>query len=211
MLEGLTEQRIQTLEAELLALVRAEASVGNVTLVKRLADVGWSAEQYWAVRQRLVDRGALEIGQGWGGSVRLADPGSMPAAGKLGGAVVFPVAKGQAADVLEIPLAGGGRILAVVQGCPNATDISNVRQLFLERYPEPKMGRGGSLASMDDDEVDAPTQGFRSDEPLESEVDLGESGDDEVCVFPPKLVPDRRAHLRERMEVFWRFTLGMEA
>ena len=77
MLEGLTEQQIQTLEAELLALVPAEGSVGNVTLVKRLTEADWSAEQYWAIRNRLIDRAVLMPGRGKGGSVRRL-PESVP-------------------------------------------------------------------------------------------------------------------------------------
>lgn len=70
MLEGLTEQQIQGMEAELLALIPVDGPVGNVTLVKRLAEVGWSAEQYWAIRNRLIDRAVLTPGRGKGGSVR---------------------------------------------------------------------------------------------------------------------------------------------
>lgn len=70
MLDGLTEQQIAALEAELLALVPADDAVGNITLVKRLTDAGWSPGQYWAIRNRLIDRAVLATGRGKGGSVR---------------------------------------------------------------------------------------------------------------------------------------------
>jgi len=41
---------------------------GNVTLQREL---GWNEEIYWAIRDRLVDSGLLEIGRGRGGSVSL--------------------------------------------------------------------------------------------------------------------------------------------
>ena len=70
MLEGLTEQQIHALETELLAAVPEEGPVGNVTLVKHLSNAGWSTEQYWAIRNRLIDRAILVPGRGKGGSVR---------------------------------------------------------------------------------------------------------------------------------------------
>lgn len=41
---------------------------GNVTLQREL---GWNEEIYWAIRDRLVDSGLLEVGRGRGGSVSL--------------------------------------------------------------------------------------------------------------------------------------------
>lgn len=89
MLEGLTEQQIQTLEAELLALMPAEGSVGNVILAKRLADIGWSAGQYRAIRNRLIDRAVLAPGRGKGDSVRRLS-GSAPTAAPGAGPVPAP-------------------------------------------------------------------------------------------------------------------------
>ena len=69
-LEGLTVEQIDQLERQLLALVPADGAIGNVTLTRRLAEAGWSEDQYWAVRNRLIDRGLLTTGRGKGGSVR---------------------------------------------------------------------------------------------------------------------------------------------
>jgi hypothetical protein len=43
--------------------------VGNISLIR---EMGWTAEDYWLVRNRLVDQGVLELGRGKGGSVRRA-------------------------------------------------------------------------------------------------------------------------------------------
>lgn len=42
-------------------------AIGNTRLIR---DLGWPEDQFWEVRNRLVDRGALELGKGRGGSVR---------------------------------------------------------------------------------------------------------------------------------------------
>lgn len=55
-------------ENQLLALIPADGTgVGNTRLLREL---GWREEDYWEVRNRLVDRGLLELGRGRGGSVR---------------------------------------------------------------------------------------------------------------------------------------------
>lgn len=69
-LEGLTDEQIRALEQQLLALVPADAAIGNVSLSQRLREGGWDDEQFWAVRNRLIDRGALALGRGRGGGVR---------------------------------------------------------------------------------------------------------------------------------------------
>jgi hypothetical protein len=59
------------LDVELINHVRKRGgSIGNVTLIREL---GWSAEEYWQVRDRLVIEGKLLLGRGRGGSVRLVD------------------------------------------------------------------------------------------------------------------------------------------
>jgi hypothetical protein len=60
-------------EAQLLAKVREKGGhhVGNVTL---RAALGWADDQYWFIRDRLVDSGQLELGRGKGGSVSLVEP-----------------------------------------------------------------------------------------------------------------------------------------
>jgi hypothetical protein len=55
-------------EQQLLDIIPLDGSpVGNTTLIREL---GWDAATYWDVRNRLVDRGVIEIGRGRGGSVR---------------------------------------------------------------------------------------------------------------------------------------------
>lgn len=61
----------QDREVELLARVPADGSgIGNGRLLREL---GWGEEEFWEVRNRLVDRGVLEVGRGRGGSVRRID------------------------------------------------------------------------------------------------------------------------------------------
>ncbi|MBZ0152178.1 MAG: hypothetical protein K8J09_11670, partial [Planctomycetes bacterium] len=54
-----------------------EGSAGNVTLQRAL---GWEDAKYWPIRDRLVDRGELELGRGRGGSVSLVPADSPPEA-----------------------------------------------------------------------------------------------------------------------------------
>lgn len=53
---------------ELLGRVPADGTaIGNTSLLRELR---WEEDEYWEVRNRLVDRGILETGRGRGGSVR---------------------------------------------------------------------------------------------------------------------------------------------
>jgi hypothetical protein len=55
-------------EDELMSKVPANGdSIGNITLMRTL---DWQEEEYWATRNRLIDRGMLELGKGKGGSVK---------------------------------------------------------------------------------------------------------------------------------------------
>ena len=55
-------------EEELLNAVPQDGSrIGNTTLIRQL---GWPEDEYWEVRNRLVDRGVLQLGVGRGGSVQ---------------------------------------------------------------------------------------------------------------------------------------------
>ncbi len=57
-------------ETELLSKVPENGSfVGNISLLRTL---GWNESDYWTTRNRLIERGDLEIGRGMGGSVRRA-------------------------------------------------------------------------------------------------------------------------------------------
>lgn len=56
------------LEQQLLEKIPLDGtSVGNTRLIR---DLNWQEQEYWDVRNRLVDRGILEVGRGKGGSVR---------------------------------------------------------------------------------------------------------------------------------------------
>jgi hypothetical protein len=55
-------------EQKLLSFVPENGdSIGNTSLMRQLE---WAGDVYWAVRNRLWDRGLLELGRGKGGSVR---------------------------------------------------------------------------------------------------------------------------------------------
>jgi hypothetical protein len=52
-------------------LVPADGSaVGNLWLIKKVESLGWNADRFWRVRDRLLDAGTLIKGRGRGGSVR---------------------------------------------------------------------------------------------------------------------------------------------
>lgn len=72
-------------------------SAGNVTLQRGL---GWGDDRYWAIRDRLVDAGRLELGRGRGGSVRLVQQ----ATGNAGAAAVVSNMGAQDVPVLESAL-----------------------------------------------------------------------------------------------------------
>jgi hypothetical protein len=63
-------------EAQLIEKIRLKGGhAGNVTLQREL---GWNDDQYWPIRDRLVDSGKLELGRGKGGSVSLVAPTEVP-------------------------------------------------------------------------------------------------------------------------------------
>lgn len=63
LLNEMTAEQILALESRP-DLVPATGSVGNVTLLRALSAEGWGEEQYWAIRQRIMDSGALVPGRG---------------------------------------------------------------------------------------------------------------------------------------------------
>ncbi len=71
-LTGWSEEQIGNYEQLLLAQVPQEGSVGNTSLLRslRTANKDWNENLYWAIRNRLIERGHLERGKGKGGSVR---------------------------------------------------------------------------------------------------------------------------------------------
>jgi hypothetical protein len=75
-LDKFSDEKISDLESLLLLLVPPDEAIGNVSLRSLLAEHGWDDEQYWAIRNRLIDRGVLETGRGRGGSVRRASGAS---------------------------------------------------------------------------------------------------------------------------------------
>jgi hypothetical protein len=57
-LEGKSEQELASLKEALLTAIRGRGgSAGNVTLQKQLA---WPSDQYWAVRDLLIDAGNIQ-------------------------------------------------------------------------------------------------------------------------------------------------------
>jgi len=70
-LDGKSDTEIASLEEQLLLKLREFGGFsGNVKLQRAL---GWDEPQYWAVRNRIYDRGLLVLGRGRGGSVTLVE------------------------------------------------------------------------------------------------------------------------------------------
>ena len=70
------EMTLEEQEAVLLKGVPEDGTaVGNTTLMRTLQ---WTPIAYWPVRNRLVERGFLELGRGQGGSVRRAMASPLP-------------------------------------------------------------------------------------------------------------------------------------
>lgn len=67
-----SEEQIRQYEQLLLDKVPQNGSIGNTTLLRDLkaANDDWTENLYWAIRNRLIERGQLERGKGKGGSVR---------------------------------------------------------------------------------------------------------------------------------------------
>jgi hypothetical protein len=64
-----TPNQLAALEEQLLSKVRERGGhAGNVTLLRELR---WQDDQYWSIRDRLLDSGHLQLGRGKGGSVSL--------------------------------------------------------------------------------------------------------------------------------------------
>lgn len=74
-LDGKSEEELAALEKGLLdALDAKNGRAGNISLLKALKEKGWSEDEYWPIRDRLVDRNELELGRGKGGSVHRVKP-----------------------------------------------------------------------------------------------------------------------------------------
>lgn len=72
-LDGLSPEEIETKQQELLAAVPVTDPIGNKAL-RDLLGANWSEDLYWAIRNRLVERGVLETGRGRGGSIKKVPP-----------------------------------------------------------------------------------------------------------------------------------------
>jgi hypothetical protein len=70
-----SERALDSDEQILLTKVPADSSIGNTRLGGSL---GWSADRYFAVRDRLVEKEVLAIGRGRGGSVYLVNAEAAP-------------------------------------------------------------------------------------------------------------------------------------
>ena len=68
-LDGLSPEEIETKQQQLLALVPPTDTIGNKALRDQLG-AEWPEDLYWAIRNRLVERGVLETGKGRGGSIK---------------------------------------------------------------------------------------------------------------------------------------------
>lgn len=76
-LDGLSPEEIEAKQQELLASVPDVDPIGNKSL-RDLLGGNWSEDLYWAIRNRLVERGLLETGRGRGGSIKKVRPVSAP-------------------------------------------------------------------------------------------------------------------------------------
>lgn len=103
-LEGLSEQDIAAREEQLLARVPDSESIGNVSLRGYLSAQGWDEETYWAVRNRLIERGVLETGRGKGGSVRRVVIATPPQAAPTPAAQIPPLPEASAERDLYAPM-----------------------------------------------------------------------------------------------------------
>lgn len=189
------------LESRLLELVPVTGSVGNVTLIRTLADEGWSENQYWDVRQRLMDCGKLVTGRGRGGSVKRPGFDSVQVAAMPVEVVVADVPPTHGAEVFELSLAGGGRLLAVVQGRPDAGDLTKLQSLLLAHYSESGIASGEMSASATDGPAIESSIRDLCEEGNLGENDLqDETSDSETRLALTELAPERRANRNEQIE-----------
>lgn len=195
-LDGLTHTEVLGLESRLTELVPATGSIGNTSLLRTLASEGWSEERYWQVRQRLMDHGALVTGRGRGGSVKRAGAVEAPASSKTIAAIVPFDSTSQGAHVLELSLASGGRILAVIQGQPEPADFDSLHRVLLARYCAFEVQGGDPLGGETGSPNAVPTSPDDQDEGgLEDDV-----VDGEVVASSSTLAAERRADRDEGIE-----------
>lgn len=98
-LEGLSEEQIRKKKLQLFEKLDEWGGYGgNISLIREL---GWPDEQYWSIRDHLVDAGELTLGRGRGGSVRRPTD----AVGTLGEQASATDSDGQREEDLYEPLA----------------------------------------------------------------------------------------------------------
>ena len=136
MLEELTDAEIENLENQLLGVIPPDKSVGNVSLLKELKSKGWTDDKYWSVRDRLVARGALTIGRGRGGSVMRTGSALQEALPVPDGSLPLQDPASNIGTVIELQIATGGRILAIVQGNPTIADIQELHRQLLACFAD---------------------------------------------------------------------------
>lgn len=70
MAEPIADVPVEALEQQLMSKVPEDgSSIGNTDMRRQLAAERWTDDQYWTIRDRLVDRGVIETGKGRGGSI----------------------------------------------------------------------------------------------------------------------------------------------
>src|SRR5579871_3864535 len=116
---------VTALERQLLEKIPTDGTgVGNTRLIR---DLGWQEQDYWDVRNRLVDRGVLEVGRGRGGSVRRVTT-TAPVAPTL---TVSPDAKGASPEA-EPSTAGRNREAELYEPIAKVLDERWVRDRRFE-------------------------------------------------------------------------------
>lgn len=86
-LQGKTEEEIRAMQERLLArVIELGGKVGNTRLSR---DLAWPDDEYWAIRDRLVDLGALRRYRAYGGAVAIVE--QAPAVAPVGPMEALPV------------------------------------------------------------------------------------------------------------------------
>lgn len=201
MLKEMSEEKISLLESQLLALVPAEGSIGNRALLRALEGKGWDDKLYWGVRKKIMDRGILITGRGRGGSVKRATSIASPMIGSPTEAVTPFVPTAGGADVLEMQLETGGRLLAVVQGRVLESDIAELQRLLRARYLSTDSAvheeQAEALAEVTADPSSGESTHQDYDDEIPGELELKA---DAVSFESLALAPERRTSRDSRIE-----------
>ncbi|WP_411833178.1 sigma factor-like helix-turn-helix DNA-binding protein [Pseudoxanthomonas mexicana] len=204
MLEELTDAEIEALENQLLGAIPLDRSVGNVTLLRELKNKGWADGKYWSVRDRLVARGALTIGRGRGGSVMRAGSALQDALPVQGGSLLPHDPASNDGTIIELQVATGGRILAIVQGSPTLVDINELHRQLLACFAADDRLNSEYLSAIDEGSLDAvpsdaTATGDDPDDSVQNELNDIDSVAD-LDLPEPILQAARRPNRNEEME-----------